>query len=130
MPYLSGISWGESFIVSFVDVYKRRDLIDIGGRGLLMRMFTIIKICFLAFTHTSLSSMIFFHSRNVVKGVTTEENRQKGLLKLLIGKSVRFTERPLKFGGWSIDRRAKYLSGIYAREKLRWTAHQVKKCKQ
>jgi hypothetical protein len=73
MPYLSGISWGKAFVVSFVGINKRSNLIDIRGRGLLMRMFAIVKISFFAFPHAGFSSLVFFNSRNVVEGVATEK---------------------------------------------------------
>jgi hypothetical protein len=59
--------------VSFVGIYKRSDLVDIRRRGLLMRMFAVFKISFPTFPHAGLSSMVFFHSRNIVEGVTTEK---------------------------------------------------------
>lgn len=114
MPYLSGISWSKAFIVGFVDVYKGGDLIDIWRRSLLMRMLSVIKISFFTFTHACLSSMIFFHTRDVVERVA---------IKFIVWESVWLTERPLKFRRRCVDRGAKNLCGVYIRKQLRRTAH-------
>ena len=109
MLYLSGVSWSETFVVGFVYVDERSDLVNIRRRRFLMGMLTVVKVSFFSFTHAGLSPVIFLHARDVVKGVA---------IKFFIGESATFAKGPLQFRRRSIDGRAKYLCRVYTRKKL------------
>ena len=97
MLYLSWISWGESLVMGFVTFYKCSNFVDVRRRRLLVGMLAVIEISFLSFAHTCLSSLIFFHTGNVIKWVTTTQYKLQKLLEFFIGESISFAERPLEF---------------------------------
>lgn len=72
--------------MGFVYVDERSDLVNIRRRRFLMGMLTVVKVSFFAFTHAGHSSVIFLHSRDVVKGVA---------IKFFIRESATFAKGPL-----------------------------------
>lgn len=55
--------------MGFVDVYKRGDVVDVRGRGFLVRMFAIIQVSFLPLAHPCLSGLVLFQAWYVVKRI-------------------------------------------------------------
>lgn len=52
-----------------IQLYKRIQLVVIGGRSLVMRMLSNVQISLFTITYSSLSIFVLGHFRNMIEGV-------------------------------------------------------------
>ena len=81
--YLSVAVGSESLLISLIHVHKRLDVVGVGRRGLVMRMFADIQISFLPVAISRFPTLVLFHAGNLIETIATSSQRNYYDLGLL-----------------------------------------------